>query len=373
MWAYLQEHPAVVSNMVKHVDVVHVAELLEKLIVLADHPEDTYLAQRQALLGRLLNVSLNKSYQGVVVENVAQILNEIVLRGREAAALIETINKPNKIFQFGLATQSAAVLQLVVNLLEYAKQRGSRERHQEDDVANFDEDEEASYSNFYECCKEIASALASQNVLTPHFETSFGAKVAPITPAKLTLLQLLLALLQTGDSIIIENIFSTNIFGVLKALLLQHPFNNQLQIAFEKFVTLIFSADNYRLLQQKLCTEGLLDFIAQHNAASPATPQPGYRGVLTKLSNMLLAKAPTNTLLQQSHARWVEYVRDTLQPINKVESQFLCGVNPRASRPDYDDELDVQRILDVHARTYTHHSSATLQPEPTHTAAAQGA
>lgn len=84
VWDFIQRFD--VGHLVKHLDTHHVADVVEKLILIDTSNlsgEETKFTERRELLVRMINYMINKSHNPGVVDNIAYVLNEIVNRAAQ--------------------------------------------------------------------------------------------------------------------------------------------------------------------------------------------------------------------------------------------------------------------------------------------------
>ncbi|KAL4423891.1 hypothetical protein ABPG75_001192 [Micractinium tetrahymenae] len=189
--------------------------------------------------------------------------------------------------------------------------------------------------------------------------TSYGLLRPPVGLARLKAVELLAALLHSGDEAAESAVMSTR--GVQRSmeLFLQFPFNNVLH---RHVATLVTAMDqgSPRLAAFLLEDCGLLGWLA--DAPTEVTPLPrpgdtrgenerkplraGYVGHITQISNRLIQVA--NDGQQQLRAamdadgHWQQYVKERLDPRNAEENVYAwkCG-RPTMHEPVVDSEADM--------------------------------
>lgn len=82
-WEYITLRPLHLSNFMKHLDVGHIADIVERLIILDTTEEphlNTYIEARKTLLKRVFNIMKNKYYSPEIVFNCANIINSVITK-----------------------------------------------------------------------------------------------------------------------------------------------------------------------------------------------------------------------------------------------------------------------------------------------------
>ncbi|KAL4434788.1 hypothetical protein ABPG77_005315 [Micractinium sp. CCAP 211/92] len=189
--------------------------------------------------------------------------------------------------------------------------------------------------------------------------TSYGLLCPPVGLARLKAVELLAALLHSGDEAAESAVMSTR--GVQRSmqLFLQFPFNNVLH---RHVATLVTAVDqgSPQLADFLLKDCALLGWLADAPTEIVPLPRPGdtrgeeqrkplragYMGHVTQISNRLIQVA--NDGLQQLRAamdaeeRWQQFVKERLEPRNAEENVFAwkCG-RPTVHEPVVDSEADM--------------------------------
>ncbi|KAI7837910.1 hypothetical protein COHA_008291 [Chlorella ohadii] len=204
--------------------------------------------------------------------------------------------------------------------------------------------------------------------------TSYGLLQPPVGLPRLKAVELLAALLHSGDEAAESAVMATR--GVQRSmeLFLAFPFNNVLH---RHVATLVTAVDKCspRLAQFLLQDCGLLGWLVDAPTQVTPTPRPGdehaekrrplragYVGHLTQVSNRLLQLASEGhqqlRAAMESDSRWQAYVKEQLEPRNAEENVFnwKCG-RPTVHEPVVDAEGDMfQTELDfgtMDAETFT--------------------
>ena len=68
--------------------------------------------------------------------------------------------------------------------------------------------------------------MKAEGVEGRSFTTTYGEKIYPLSPSKLTVVHLVIALLQTRDRIFIELLADNKTYNIIRKLLVSHHFNN---------------------------------------------------------------------------------------------------------------------------------------------------
>jgi serine/threonine-protein phosphatase 6 regulatory subunit 3 len=189
---------------------------------------------------------------------------------------------------------------------------------------------------------------------TQHIEelkTSYGVVRPPVGQLRLKAVDLLAALLRTGDHGAEAAVMSTQ--GVQKAmeLFLAHPFNNALHGGVAALLT-AFEPGSEALREFLLREARLVDWLvaAPEEVRPEAHPddemkelrkplRAGYCGHLTQIANRLLQLGGKCIVVRdylESHQEWAKFVSTRLEPRNRVESVFAwrCGRPAAAHGPD---------------------------------------
>ena len=89
------------------------------------------------------------------------------------------------------------MLQVVINLLEWTRQKANPKKD-EDDVTYQDAEEESQFNfNAYHDIPELLpKALLARSFATPAITTTYGENIVPVNPAKLNLINILYQLIQ---------------------------------------------------------------------------------------------------------------------------------------------------------------------------------
>jgi serine/threonine-protein phosphatase 6 regulatory subunit 3 len=179
--------------------------------------------------------------------------------------------------------------------------------------------------------------------------TSYGLVAPPVGQLRLKAVELLAALLRTGDAGAEAAVIATPAVQRAMALFLAYPFNNALHGCVAALVTAFepgSEALRAFLLKEARLVEWLVD------APELVTPAPnpddprgagrpplraGYCGHVTQMANRLLRlaeRSPAAREFLSVHAGWAAYAADRLEPRNKLESVFAwrCG-RPGAHGP----------------------------------------
>ncbi|KAM3146869.1 hypothetical protein pb186bvf_001023 [Paramecium bursaria] len=339
LWDFLDNNKQILSNLIKHLDVIHIAEIIERLIIFDQSDDASFIEQRRSLLKRVIAMMSNKPNLEVI-ENASYIVNEVCTKAD--SKFYNEIYNPQQFFTIALNSGSSTVVQLIISIVETLQKYFKQEQESKGTIQQFD------YSAFFPVCAEIPRALSVDKIQISSFQTSYGASVSPFSSVKLKILQLYFTLLKIGDPKIIQNFENLEVFSCLKDFLVKYQFNNQLQNLFYDIINHIFNNDSCYQLQNILTEGGLFEFIARTNTNDKIqigrmnkVIKPGYCGMLSKLSNQLITKAPNDSPV------WDKYVKETLNKINQIEQVYMLNINPNQRPPDDDNDVNMQRLLDV--------------------------
>lgn len=110
VWDFLlhTDNGSIFSNLIKHLDVVHISEIVEKLITLSTNQENAavennFLDERKHLLSRVINYLSHKTHQSDIVDNCIAILTEVATR---SDCFFDVLFQPKKLFSIGVTRTS---------------------------------------------------------------------------------------------------------------------------------------------------------------------------------------------------------------------------------------------------------------------------
>ncbi|CAD8202306.1 unnamed protein product [Paramecium pentaurelia] len=310
MLQYLNEKD--ISNLLKHIDIPHIAEIIEKIIIPDPNDENQLLEKQKSILLRVMKISQHRYYETEVFENCLLIINNVIKSqiNPDQEELIKCLLNPYYFLTICYQSQRTAAYELVSNLLQYINNSGKTDY----------------FLYFMDVAKHLPNAFTNSNLYAiPHL-TTYGQIITPLSSNKLTLLQIFYLLLLSEKEEILNELINNQSFQVITNVILTHEFNNQALIWFDKIVIFIFQ----KLPQMyKSISDYLAQIIIQYNKNEKKevgslmnTIKPGYQGILTKVSNLLVDNHYTSQV-------WDQYVNDTLNKINSVEKSLLCGVDPK--------------------------------------------
>lgn len=180
--------------------------------------------------------------------------------------------------------------------------------------------------------------------------TSYGLVRVPVGQLRLKAVDLIAALLRTGNSEAESAIMRTRAIQRTMDLFLAHPFNNALHGGVAALLT-AFEPGTDALREFLLKEARLVEWLI--NAPESVTPEPipgdpraskrsplraGYCGHITQISNRLFHISDISPAVRHflmKHEGWQAYIRERLEPRNKLESVFswACG-RPAAAGHD---------------------------------------
>ncbi|CAD8196559.1 unnamed protein product [Paramecium pentaurelia] len=307
---YLNERD--ISNLLKHIDILHIAEIIEKVIIPDPNDENQLLEKQKSILQRVMKISLNRYYETEVFDNCLLIINNLLKSqiNPDQEELIKILLNPYFFLTICYQSQRTAAYELVSNLLQYINNSGKTDY----------------FLYFMDVAKHLPNAFTTVNLYAIPHQTTYGQIITPFSSNKLILLQIFYLLLLSEKEEILNELINNQSFQVITNLILSHEFNNQALIWFDKIVNIIFQ----KLPQMfKSIQEFLASTIIKYNknekkkvGSLQNNITPGYQGILTKISNLLVDNHFTNEI-------WDQYVNDTLFKINSVEKQLLCDVDPK--------------------------------------------
>ncbi|CAD8193917.1 unnamed protein product [Paramecium octaurelia] len=355
VWATIVKNRAILSNLIKHIDIKHIAEIIEKLIILdtsQENYEEKFLEERKELLERIIKLLKHKSYNTEIVDNVCDILIEITTKSMsslyynngEIIPFIDIIKKPELFLKIALQTQRIGPYQLLINLVEMQ----SKETKKEDDdevVHNLEKD----YSIFESILPELPPNLLNQDYHTSNFINSNRSSIQPFGLARMHLLKLIQVLVQTNDQKIIKILIHYGLIEALQAIILKYESNNQIHACCDKILRAIIDLNQDDFTLDVFENNNLLNYIVQnHNLENS---KKGFIGFLTSISNYLEDKGKQNSKILKilrMNEQWQVFADNILNSVNSKEKPFLCNANPRPSQePDVLDEQETDNILNI--------------------------
>ncbi|CAD8070462.1 unnamed protein product [Paramecium primaurelia] len=355
VWATIVNNKTILSNLIKHIDIKHIAEIIEKLIILdtsQENYEEKFFEERKQLLERIIKLLQNKSYNTEIVDNVCDILIEITTKSMsslyynngEIIPFIDIIKKPELFLKIALQTQRIGPYQLLINLVEMQ----SKETKKEDDdevVHNLEKD----YSIFEQILSELPPNLLNQDYHTSNFINSNRSSIQPFGLARMHLLKLIQVLVQTNDYKIIKILINYKLIEALQEIIIKYESNNQIHACCDKILRAIIDLNQDDFTFDIFENNNLLNYIVQnHNIENS---KKGFIGFLTSISNYLEDKSKQNNKIQKllrMNDLWQQFTENILNNVNSKEKPFLCNANPRPSQePDVLDEQETDNILNI--------------------------
>ncbi|CAK69282.1 unnamed protein product (macronuclear) [Paramecium tetraurelia] len=355
VWATIIKNKAILSNLIKHIDIKHIAEIIEKLIILdtsQENYEEKFFEERKELLERIIKLLQHKSYNTEIVDNVCDILIEITSKSMsslyynngEIIPFIDIIKKPDLFLNIALQTQRIGPYQLLINLVEMQ----SKETKKEDDdevVHNLEKD----YSIFESILSELPPNLLNQDYHTSNFVNSNRHSIQPFGLARMHLLKLIQVLVQTNDLKIIKTLINCRLIGALQTIILKYESNNQIHACCDKILRAIIDLNQDDFTQDVFENNDLLNYIVQNHTVENI--KKGFIGFMTQISNYLEEKAKQNNKIQKflrTNEQWQQFTENILNNVNSKEKPYLCNANPRPSQePDVLDEQETDNILNI--------------------------
>ncbi|CAD8097576.1 unnamed protein product [Paramecium primaurelia] len=330
LWRFLSqpEHKSILSNLIKNLDVFHVAEIIEKLIILDTNQElqdnqTNFLEERSEFLRRIIRVFEYKTHQNDITDNCSHIFNEILNKSEQ---FLSVLNIPEKLFAVALNSSSAAVVSVLITLIE-AIHRYVQQQQEKNPSYQF------SYNLFYPIAQEFKNALLAEKISISAFNTTFGILQQPFSQMKLKLLQLYLSILRINNIELISQFDHKGIYQSLMKFIIEYEFNNQLQNYFYEITVFIFDRPQFESIQDDFLSLDITSFIMKNNryekeniGALNSKIRRGYVGILSKLAYYFINKFEKNQ-------EWNQYVEQVLESVRNIENQYMLGVNPRPKIP----------------------------------------
>ncbi|CAD8151013.1 unnamed protein product [Paramecium pentaurelia] len=331
-WDYIIKNPKIISNLFKHIEVKHISEIIEKLIILDTNQEENddkhYIKERSDLIIRLQKFLTINSDSNNIVSNVCDIFIELY---KKALISLETISyfrtillnipQPQYFMNLAIQTQNTSVYNLLNIQYEfYSKNQLLEDGKYAVDLKNL-------YSSLI---SQLPQALIQENLFKLPFQTSKGDLIYPLGDSKLSLISFIIQLVQREE--IANEIQQNTIFQNILILIIKYSSNNQLQILFEKLVTTIIQSKIPHLQKLLFQDQIIQKFLIQNNGIEKRQQKPFYQGILTKITNYLNSNINQSedlaNSIDQIKEEWQTYI-EQLNEVNQKELQWMCGVNPR--------------------------------------------
>ncbi|CAD8045264.1 unnamed protein product [Paramecium primaurelia] len=331
-WDFIIKNSKVITNLFKHAEHKHITEIIEKLIILDTNEEENddklYINERSELITRLQKYLTVNSNQNIIVSNVCDIFIELYKRALislETIPFLRTIlfkvPQPQYFMNLAILTQNTSVYNLLNIQFEFYLKIEQIEN------GKYAVDLRDLYSNLI---SHLPQALIQQDIFKVAFQTSKGDQVFPLGDAKLSLISFIIQLCQRQE---IANQFTQpTIFLNILDLVIKYQSNNQLQILFDKLITVIVQSKNSQLQKLLFQDQTIFIFLIKYNGSQYRKQKPAFQGILTKITNYLNSNINESDELANSinliKDEWKTYI-DELSDVNLKELQWMCGVNPR--------------------------------------------
>ncbi|CAK59232.1 unnamed protein product (macronuclear) [Paramecium tetraurelia] len=341
LWKYLlnsqKESQYVFKDLIKLLDVPQIAEIIYNLIrldIIKDEGEEVYIDQRLQLLTRIIDYLQSKSYNGVIVENVSYILQNILtetIDDDERAQFINTILSSSLRYDSIYISKSSSMIKILIIILEYIQR----------DIQAGENKIFINYLLIQEVGINLVDLLNLDLNLTP-FPTSYGANQEPLGQFKLQLVELYLKIVKMNDSQIIPYIQHQNVCFAIMQLILKHQFNNAIQNLFLELIQLVMKNDAYQQIQEAYNAANLMGFFIFLNqqekyqvGSIKKQITKGYQGMANKLSYILKGDFQDEN--------WTAYLQNH-QQIFQNENTYLLGQNPNSYENEEQEEALMQSI-----------------------------
>ncbi|CAD8065316.1 unnamed protein product [Paramecium sonneborni] len=332
-WKYLIKNQTVIKNLFKHVELKHISEILEKLLILDTNQEEenndnNFLIERSALIIRLQKFLTLHSHCNIIISNVCEIFIELYKRVLISLETMQcllkimlNIPKPEYFINLAIQTQNSSVY----NLLNIQYEFYTKVESLKDENYAFD------FKNLYSSLISLLpKALIQQDLFKVAFQTTKGDQLFPLGDAKLSLISLIIQICQRQE--LTQQITQFIIFQDILDLIIKHSYNNQLQILFDKLITTIVQSNDSHLQNLFFQDQIIFKFLIKYNGVQQRKQKPAYQGILTKITNYLNSNINKSEQLENSinliNKEWQIYI-DELNEVNLKELQWMCGVNPR--------------------------------------------
>ncbi|CAD8089731.1 unnamed protein product [Paramecium primaurelia] len=341
LWKYLinpqKESQYILKDLIKHLDVLHIADIIFNLIrmdTIREEGAEAYLNQRLQLLLRIIDYMQQKHDNVMIVENVSYILQNILtetIENEERIQFIYYILNSTLNFDSIVVSKSSKLIKIMIIILETIERDNQNGRN---NIAY-------NYSLLQNIAYNLVNLLNLEIYLTP-FQTSYGIYQEPLGQFKLQLIEFYLIVLKQNEQNIMPQFSHSNICYQIMQLILKHEFNNAIQNLFVEIISLVMKNNEYNQIKEdyiKANIYGFLIYLNQQQKYQVGSIKKfitkGFQGMANKLSFLLKDD------FQEEN--WNFYIQNQKDIFN-IENTYLFGFNPNYVEDAYKEEELIQSI-----------------------------
>lgn len=358
---YIEQHAELLAALVHHIDTTSIAEVLARLVGADDPRGYPKISTLQWLSGTdilgLLIDSLGPETPADGQANAAEVLAAVARSsGSPLTQSMASSDFMERLVDSALAPhndgQAAThALNLCIALLEplptgepSAGYPGGYPSMQNGITTEVHEKlREEAIRCMAAAANRLVALLDDDKSLLGELSTSYGMIRRTVGQLRLKAVDLIAALLRTAYPEAEASIMKTDAIQRSMQLFLQHPFHNALHSGVAALLT-AFEPGTDDLKQYLLKEVHLVDWLVsapeeiQHDTdngegdqkSSRRPLRAGYCGHLTQIANRLNQQSETSPLVKSylaDHEEWQAYIKNRLEPRNRVESVFAwqCG------------------------------------------------
>ncbi|CAD8197748.1 unnamed protein product [Paramecium pentaurelia] len=341
LWNYLinpqKESQYILKDLIKHLDVLNIADIIFNLIrmdTIREEGAEAYLNQRIQLLLRIIDYMQQKHDNVMIVENVSYILQNILtetIENEERIQFMYYILNSTLNFDSIVISKSSKLIKIMIIILETIER----------DNQNGENKIVYNYSLLQNIAFNLVNLLNLEIYLTP-FQTSYGIYQEPLGQFKLQLIEFYLIVLKQNEQNIMPLFSHSNICYEIMQLILKHEFNNAIQNLFVEIISLVMKNNEYNQIKQdyiKANISGFLIYLNQQQKYQVGSIKKcitkGFQGMANKLSFLLKDD------FQEEN--WNFYISNQKEIFN-IENTYLFGFNPNYVEDAQKEEELIQSI-----------------------------
>ncbi|CAK95201.1 unnamed protein product (macronuclear) [Paramecium tetraurelia] len=313
LWSWFDNNQCVLDQLIKHLDVYHVASILSHLITSESTSQDLksnqHTTKRIQLLLRLHKILLNKVHNYEIVHNCSELLVQVCTTTQQ---FIQYFDHPEHFYKAACDSQFVEFLNIIIALLQCQPS-----------------DEEYHHSKYYSIALHLHRSFSNE-YMNFAFNSTLGEISTTLGQFKLSLLTIYHLLLKTENSNLLNLIHHVEIYQTLFKYIIKFEFNNQLQIQFNEITRFIFKTRSLNWIQDQI-QKDLFEFISTHNTQTKSIIgkikypiNRGYFGILSQLSYEL------EHIIYES-PNWNQYKENTLQQLKNIEQNYYFDFNPKSN------------------------------------------
>lgn len=398
MMQYCQENPQILERLCGHIDTMSIADIVKRFVGADEHSSILFMpAYAQWLadtpLVELLLQRLAAGYSSDVQTNAAEVLSAIAhTQPSPLASKLTHDDSIATLFQHALQPGKA----VLVAALDVCTALVEPKRSNPELLNDGSPMQENARRAKAEAVGAVVAHLPSLVALLQHqdpnttIDTTYGQLAPPLGRAKLKVVELLSALLRSGDPVAERGLIASNSVPVCLELFRSYPFNNLLHHSVMAMVVSGFTRPSASedLLPYLFEQCRLLDWIsslpidvvplprAGEEAAAAARPplRAGYLGHVTQIGSALEAVAnggfgpatdpDTRAAVEGyllAHEGWLHWQEAVLHPRQDLENtaKWQCG-RPAAAElggidsdgDEYQNDMDLGEIQGMQPALY---------------------